>query len=741
MWWDEILVPLNAATPFGDILLRARTDDFHPPAFYLLIKLVLAAGDSDFALRLLSVAAGTAAVPLLYFLGAPRLGRQASLFAAACLAVNGPMLVLSRQVRPYALILFFSLLAAHCLLRWSERPRAGIMAGAIAATWGYVPLHYLSVLILAVQGLFTTAAAWRNRASRPWKQFAAYAAGSAAALGSAWIFFHSNPNSLTRGSLAGTALLCLDRLAGLLFGDGSSLVARIAFLALALVGTALIARRDGWLAGLTLGTVVGPAIVLSLARYDSYFNIWHLSFALPFLCLMAGACLDALVRPARLAPALAVGLCLAGAAFILAFHQERYYAPESHTGSYKQQARELPQLLRSGALLASSDLSEIDGVDWYASRYGVPDPLRRRPVAMGAAVALDFVSFRHNYGHLAKNSSEFLAHFDSHDGDSAFADGGVVHHVGVRRVPVRLGPTLPWRAFFSMTPWDVARQSVGIAGVSPDVYFGGRLVPELGGVPGTIDYEVLCQENTPRPMFVRLTVPFGNPRPGNIVRLDYAYDNAPPTVAFESRGGEPEAVRTIILRPDKPFSRLRLHVLMDPRVSGSTMTGNSGGLVNLKGITLYANALVDETLGSTSLIVAEDGVGPLESEEGGRKWRWALGQETTLRFTLPSEQTVIADLALCNPIAGQEATILFNGRPIEEIRNLPADKWLVAGLSRQWRLAGRQGENTLTIRFAAWNGKADAPGASFAPGDGRPLAAAFTQLRLEREHPGNILVY
>jgi hypothetical protein len=738
MWWDEILVPLNAVTPVGDILFRAATDDFHPPAFYLFIKFVLGAGDSDFALRLPLALLSIATVPLLYALAAPRVGRSIALLAAAILAFDGSMIQYARQVRPYALVIFFSLLAAHFLLRWCDRPRAGLLAGLTAATWGYVPLHYLSILILAVQGSFATGAVLTRRQGRPWGQLGVYALGSAGAVAATWIFFHSNPNTLTKGSMASTALLGLDRLAWAFFGDGSSLAARAGILVLVAVGTMLLARRDRRLAILSLATVVLPVLLLALARYNSYFNAWHLSFAVPYLCLMAGACLDALVRPRAIAPVFAVVLALTAAAAVLTLGRERYFGPQSHSAAYKQQARELPAILRPGALVAYTELSDLDAIDWYASRYAVPDPLRRRTVTIGQEVAVDFVSFGH-FGHLARNAEEFLAHFDTLQGTTALA-GGIVYHAAMKHAPPRLGTTLPWRDSLGMTPWDIARQCADITGINLVSHFGGYLVPETGGRPGSVRYVVTCPPTLARPLFVRLTVPYSNPVAGNVLRLAYAFDGEPETVAFESLGNEPEAVRTIILRPDKPFSRLECRFILEPRIFWPTMTGNAGAFVRLKAVSLYANAVADEILGSSTLHVLEEGVGPVEQGDAGQ-WRWALGQETSLRFTLPEAGVVTADIALNNPIPGQAATIVCNGQPVADFTGLAADPWLVPSVEQRVRLNARQGENTLSIRFAAWNGKPDAPAASFAPGDGRPLAAAFIRLRLELENAATRLVY
>lgn len=735
MWWDEILIPLNADTSVGDILLRAKTEDFHPPAFYLLIKLVLFVGSSDILLRLPSVLAGLATLPLLYVLAAPRVGRGAALCAVALMTVNGAMLLYSRQVRPYSLIIFFSLLGAELLLRWVEQPRTKLTAGLVAATCGYVCLHYLSVLVLAVQGSFAAANVLAQPAPRAWKQLALYAGGCGLGAAATWYFFHSSPSTLTQGSVAATALLALDRLTQVFCGYGGNPWARGGLLALTAAGTALVWRRDRRLALLALATILGPAAVLSLARYNSYFNAWHVSYATPFLCLLAGTCLSAVLGQRRLGGVAA--LAATGAAAMLLGH-DRYYAPYSHAGNYKEQARQLPAILRPGALVAYSELSELDGVNWYARHFVSPNPLQRRQVAIAETVAVDFVSFG-GFGHLAANGTEYLKHFDSVNGTTSFA-GGTVSHTAVRHAPPRIGPEFPWRDTLGMTPWDLARQCEAVDGVNLVNFFGGWLVPETGDAPGQVTYALDGPLVFAGPLFIRLDVPFENPVAGNVMRLTCAFDDEPAMLAFEDRGGEPQALRTVLLRRQTPFSTLRCRFDLEAGKWSPSMTGNTGGAVRLKPISLYANALDREILGSSSLALTMDGVGAVETGPEGQ-WRWAHGGVTTLRFQLAEAAALTAAVDLVSPIPGQGISINFNGRPLTTRQGLAPDKWLVPSLRESWHLQGQAGENVLVVRFDAWNGKADAPQANFAPGDGRPMAAAFTRLSLELDNPANLLVY
>ncbi|WP_165352106.1 glycosyltransferase family 39 protein [Solidesulfovibrio carbinolicus] len=735
MWWDEILVPLNATTSVGDILLRAKTEDLHPPAFYLLIKLVLLVGSSDVLLRLPSVLAGLATLPLLFVLGAPRVGRAAALCAVAFMTVNGAMLLFSRQVRPYSLIIFLSLLGAELLLRWVEKPRTKLTAGLVAATCGYVCLHYLSILVLAVQGSFAAANVVFRPAPRPWKQLALYAGGCSLGVAATWHFFHSSPSTLTQGSVAATALLALDRLSQVFCGYGGNPWARGGLLALTTVGTALVWRRDRRLALLALGTILGPAAVLSLARYNSYFNAWHVSYAAPFLCLLAGTCLSAVLGQRRLGEAAALAATVVA---VMLLGDNRYYAPSSHTGNYKEQARQLPAILRPGALVAYSELSELDGVNWYAAHFVRPNPLQQRQVTIAETVSVDFVAVD-GFGHLAASDTEFLAHFDSITGKTPFA-GGTVYHAAVRHAPPRIGSAFPWHDTLGMTPWDLARQCQAVAGVNLVNFFGGWLVPETGDAPGYVTYVLDGPKTFAGPLLLRLDVPFENPVAGNVVRLTCAFDDEPPMVAFESRGGEPQERRIVMLRRQTPFSTLRCRFDLEPGRWSPSMTGNAGAAVRLKPISLYANTLDREILDSASLALAMDGVGPVETGPEGQ-WRWALGGVTTLRFHLAEAAALTAAVDLVNPIAGQGFSISFNGRPLVARQGLTPDQWLIPSLRETWHLQGQAGENVLVVRFDAWNGKADAPQAAFAPGDGRPLAAAFTRLSLELDNPATILVY
>ena len=67
---------------------QVRTVDNHPPLYFVLLHLVIrAAGDTEFALRYLSLACGVLVVPLLYLCGKRLFGADTG---CLILALGGP---------------------------------------------------------------------------------------------------------------------------------------------------------------------------------------------------------------------------------------------------------------------------------------------------------------------------------------------------------------------------------------------------------------------------------------------------------------------------------------------------------------------------------------------------------------------------------------------------------------------------------------------------------------------------
>ena len=166
-WYDEGHSVLVANKPF-DQLFTTLANDVHPPLYFLLLRFWQQPfGDSEFALRWLSVACGVATVALVGKLAMLMVDRRAALGAAGLAAASPLLFYAAQEARMYSLATFFVSLAA-CLLvvAWrSDRPAAWL--GLAAAEAAALYTHYYTALPLLVLGLSALAAAVRGGWRRP----------------------------------------------------------------------------------------------------------------------------------------------------------------------------------------------------------------------------------------------------------------------------------------------------------------------------------------------------------------------------------------------------------------------------------------------------------------------------------------------------------------------------------------------------------------------------------------------
>jgi len=176
LWWDEGYSVWFAHQPLAD-MLRLTALDIHPPLYYALLggwSQVFGLGPQ--ALRWLSVAAGVAAVPLIYLVGYGLSGRRVGLVAAFLLAINPLHIYYSQEVRMYALVALWSLLAVGAAGRWlglgrrirgDTRPAGwGWLAGYGAAMTLALYTQYYAAFLLAGLAAAGALVLWRRQAGR-----------------------------------------------------------------------------------------------------------------------------------------------------------------------------------------------------------------------------------------------------------------------------------------------------------------------------------------------------------------------------------------------------------------------------------------------------------------------------------------------------------------------------------------------------------------------------------------------
>lgn len=148
-WLDESITTWLAATPLLDLFTGRVQDSGNPQGFWVLGHVWgMMAGQSDVALRMLSVVAGCAGIVATYFLGKMLGGPQLGLWAAALLAINPGHIHLSQEFRAYTSVYFTSCIVLGAALRYRETGSWRALALYCSAALGGMYLHYYAALIV-----------------------------------------------------------------------------------------------------------------------------------------------------------------------------------------------------------------------------------------------------------------------------------------------------------------------------------------------------------------------------------------------------------------------------------------------------------------------------------------------------------------------------------------------------------------------------------------------------------------
>jgi hypothetical protein len=147
------------------LLEGGHSVDLNPPLYFILAWMAERVGDSAELLRLPSLLAGVAAIPLTYLLGAKTVGRPAAVVGATLVALSPFLIFFSTEARSFALVMLLTLLSTIALLRAIETRRGGWWAAYAVLACATMYTHYTGVFLLAGQFLW---AAWTEpRARRP----------------------------------------------------------------------------------------------------------------------------------------------------------------------------------------------------------------------------------------------------------------------------------------------------------------------------------------------------------------------------------------------------------------------------------------------------------------------------------------------------------------------------------------------------------------------------------------------
>jgi len=135
----------------GDVLSVVRDTEKTPPLHFALAWAAAHIGDPTWSVRLPSLLAGIALVPLGYALGLRTAGRAAGLVAAAILALQPYSMFYGTEARAYALVALLAGLSTLCLLRALDTRSRWWWAAYALAVLGVAYTHYIGIFVLATQ--------------------------------------------------------------------------------------------------------------------------------------------------------------------------------------------------------------------------------------------------------------------------------------------------------------------------------------------------------------------------------------------------------------------------------------------------------------------------------------------------------------------------------------------------------------------------------------------------------------
>jgi 4-amino-4-deoxy-L-arabinose transferase-like glycosyltransferase len=150
LWSDEAFMGVMGRRGLGAMIDVVHNDN-HPPLQYLLTRLSTAVSDSPQGLRLPSVLAGAAAVPLAAALGRRAGGDAGGVLAGAIVALTPLLVMWSRDARMYSLAFTMVLAMSVALWRALERPGAARLAIYFGVVLAGLYTHYLVILALPAQ--------------------------------------------------------------------------------------------------------------------------------------------------------------------------------------------------------------------------------------------------------------------------------------------------------------------------------------------------------------------------------------------------------------------------------------------------------------------------------------------------------------------------------------------------------------------------------------------------------------
>jgi uncharacterized membrane protein len=159
LWLDEGISIYRAHLPVIDSIRQILWDN-HPPLYFTLLHFwVVFAGDSEIAVRALSVLFSLSALFAMYRVGTVMFNRETGMISTLLLAISVFHLRYAQEARSYSLMVFLTLLSMYYLFKLLESQDMKASIGYIASSILLLFTHHHAMFVLLAQNMFFFTAA------------------------------------------------------------------------------------------------------------------------------------------------------------------------------------------------------------------------------------------------------------------------------------------------------------------------------------------------------------------------------------------------------------------------------------------------------------------------------------------------------------------------------------------------------------------------------------------------------
>lgn len=127
------------------------THEANATLYYFILHFWLHLGNSEFVIRVLSVLAGVATIPVIYLVGRRLYDQRTGLLATALLAAHPSHLAYSQEARGYSFVVLFASLSVYFFARVVEKSSAYYFLWYALTTVLAVYCHSFAALVIAAQ--------------------------------------------------------------------------------------------------------------------------------------------------------------------------------------------------------------------------------------------------------------------------------------------------------------------------------------------------------------------------------------------------------------------------------------------------------------------------------------------------------------------------------------------------------------------------------------------------------------